>query len=325
MRGDTVPAELIRYVRGLVPLPYTTVYEDLALFIIHPRLFEGVLQVRERSVASVLASVPEEVFSLPRSEVERLREIPREERERMLGEGGLTKPQPKIVREIQSEIAKQSTQVTPQGVSQPVKEKAAEEVEEASPPSFASNLTLDVGRMIEEHAPNLVNALRQRLSYKKGVELDWRVIRSIASETRNVNRIAKDSAMLKGDIFVYVMEPIAVKIDDELDALRRAILVKFMRLASTIVHSLIYSAAGPRGDTKRVKLALYKVYKSLADVVNVIDLKPDEAPYLVKLWLAELAILLYEEFPELARVLGQDLEVADRVYRRLRDEGMVRP
>lgn len=319
MKNDSVPMEVINHVRSIAPLRYTTVYYDLLLFIVHPKLFEGLLQVRERGVNSVLASIPDEVFATTRSEVERLKEIPREEREKLLRKG--TKPQPKIVREIQSEIAKQSTQVTPQGVSQPVKEKAAEEVEEASLPSFAGNLTFDVGRSIEELAPNLVNALRARLSYKRGVELDWRVIKSLAHQTRDVERITE----LKRDVFIYGMEPIAVKIDDELDALRRAILMKFMFLANNIVHSFIYTAAGPKGDTKKAKLVLYKIYKSLTDVANVIDLKPEEVPYLVKLWLTELAVLLYEDYPELARALRQDLEIGDRVYRRLRDEGEVKP
>jgi hypothetical protein len=320
MKGDTVPAELIRYVKGLAPLPYSTTYEDLALFIIHPTLFNGMLQVRERGVNSVLASIPDEVFSTTRSEVERLKEIPREERERILREGGLTKPQPKIVQQIQSEIAKKVVPTTPPEATQPPGEETAEEVEEP-PPSFAGNLTFDVGRMIEERAPNLVNALRERLSYKKGVELDWRLIKSLAHQTRDVERITK----LKGDVFIYGMEPIAVKIDDELDALRRAILMKFMFLANNIVHSFIHTAAGPKSDIKKAKLVLYKIYKSLTDVANVIDLKPEETPYLIKLWLSELAVLLYEEFPELARALGQDLEVGDRVYRRLRDEGEVKP
>jgi hypothetical protein len=63
----------------------------------------------------------------------------------------------------------------------------------------------------------------------------------------------------------------------------------------------------------------------LTDVANVIDLKPEEVPYLVKPWLTELAVLLYEDYPELARALSQDLEIGDRVYRRLRDEGEVKP
>jgi hypothetical protein len=323
MKGDTVPAELIRYVRGLVPLPYTTVYEDLALFIIHPRLFEGVLQVRERSVASVLASVPEEVFSLPRSEVERLREIPREERERMLGEGGLTKPQPKIVREIQSEIAKQSTQVTPQGVSQPVKEKAAEEVEETSPPSFVGNLTFDVGRMIEERAPNLVKAIQSRLSYKKGVELDWRLIKSIARETRDVKSVLQNPARPVRDIFIYNMAPIALKDDAELEALRRAVLMRFMSFADSVVTAFIYSAAGPREDIKRAKVVLYKLYKSLADIDDAFVLKPEDTVYLTMLWLGELAVLLHEEFPEIVKAVGQYLEVADQVLRQLKNKGTV--
>ncbi|MDT7969861.1 MAG: hypothetical protein RQ842_04785 [Vulcanisaeta sp.] len=336
MKGDTVPAELIRYVKGLVPLPYTTVYEDLALFIIHPTLFNGMLQVRERGVNSVLASVPEEVFSLPRSEVERLREIPREERERILREGGLTKPQPKIVREITKQIQSQQQQaLTAPPVQQPPEEKSTiagqgssevvgvgEEEEQPKPPSFLDGVpALSVISKFEKRAPSLVKALQARLSYKKGVELDWRVIKMIARETKDLKRATKDPSMY--GIFIYNMGTMAGETDEEVDTLRRAVLEKFLRFANTVTYSLVNAAAwrGSQFDAKKAKLVLYKLFKSLEDVSNVILMRPEDVADLTRLWLAELGLLLHEEFPELARAVEEDLDVADRVYKRLRDGG----
>jgi len=82
MRSDVVPNELVNYIMNITPLPYTTVYRDIELFIIQPKLFEGLVQVRDRDVKAILASLPETLFAMPLSEIERLKEIPRELREK---------------------------------------------------------------------------------------------------------------------------------------------------------------------------------------------------------------------------------------------------
>jgi hypothetical protein len=115
----------------------------------------------------------------------------------------------------------------------------------------------------------------------------------------------------------------AEETDEEVDTLRRAVLEKFLRFANTVVYSLVNAAAwrGSQFDAKKAKLVLYKLFKSLEDVSNVILMRPEDIADLTRLWLAELGLLLHDEFPELARAVEEDLDVADRVYKRLRDGG----
>jgi len=84
MYEDTVPAEIIKYVRNLVPLPYGTVYRDLELFVLHPKLFEGMVQVRNTDIKRLLSSVPDSIFNTPQSLIEVLKATPREKRTEIL-------------------------------------------------------------------------------------------------------------------------------------------------------------------------------------------------------------------------------------------------
>jgi hypothetical protein len=82
MRSDVVPKDLVNYITDMTPLSYATVYRDLEFFIVHPRLFEGLVQVKGRDINAILASLPETLFAMSLSEIERLKEIPRELREK---------------------------------------------------------------------------------------------------------------------------------------------------------------------------------------------------------------------------------------------------
>jgi hypothetical protein len=98
MQNDTVPAELINFTRNLAPLPYGTVYNDLTLFIVHPMLFRAMVRVRNEDVKKIMASISDTVFALSLSDIDRLREMPREEREKSLNANGSVKePPPRIV------------------------------------------------------------------------------------------------------------------------------------------------------------------------------------------------------------------------------------
>jgi hypothetical protein len=327
MRSDTVPMELIKYIRNIAPLPYATVYYDLLLFIVHPKLYEGMLQVRDRGVNTILVSIFDEIFATPQSEVERLRGIPREDRERSLREELSTKPQPKIARELSRQVQSQQQPeaATTSEVQQPPREGAViaeqpTQLEQAYRSLTDADLTLNVEKVIMERAPNLVRAIRSRLSNKKGIELDLRMIATTARETRNVERIIQNPGKPTRGVFIYNMLPIALRADAELDILRRAVLARFLSFMDATITSLIYLAAGPDENTERAKLVLYKLYKSLADPENMFVLKPDDVVYSIKLWLGELAVLLHREFPELVKAVGQDLEEADRIYRQVRDK-----
>jgi hypothetical protein len=80
MYNDVVPNKLIKYVQSLVPLPYATIYRDLELFIVHPKLFEGIVQVRSADIKRILASLPDSLFSLPHALIEELKHIPKGKR-----------------------------------------------------------------------------------------------------------------------------------------------------------------------------------------------------------------------------------------------------
>jgi hypothetical protein len=84
MYNDTVPTELIRYIRNLAPLPYGTIYRDLELFIVHPKLFWGMAQVRNTDIKRILSSIPDSIFNTPQSLIEVLKATPREKRTEIL-------------------------------------------------------------------------------------------------------------------------------------------------------------------------------------------------------------------------------------------------
>jgi hypothetical protein len=84
MYNDTVPTELIRYIRNLAPLPYGTIYRDLELFIVHPKLFWGMAQVRNTDIKHILSSIPDSIFNTPQSLIEVLKATPREKRTEIL-------------------------------------------------------------------------------------------------------------------------------------------------------------------------------------------------------------------------------------------------
>jgi len=98
MQNDTVPIELIRFIRDLAPVSYGTVYNDLTLFIVHPVLFKAMARVRNEDVKRIMASLSDTVFALSLSDIDRLKEMPREDREKSLNSNGSVKePPPKIV------------------------------------------------------------------------------------------------------------------------------------------------------------------------------------------------------------------------------------
>jgi hypothetical protein len=83
MYNDVVPNKLIKYIQSLAPLPYATIYRDLELFIVHPKLFEGIVQVRNTDIKRMFSSIPDSIFDIPHSLVEVLKSTPRDKRAKL--------------------------------------------------------------------------------------------------------------------------------------------------------------------------------------------------------------------------------------------------
>jgi hypothetical protein len=128
MRSDVVPKDLVNYITDMTPLSYATVYRDLEFFIVHPRLFEGLVQVRGRDIKAILASLPETLFAMSLSEIERLKEIPRELREKnglVLAVAPKTEHVQQDVQQTQKQTAPAPLPPPPQVQVSPAEELAA--------------------------------------------------------------------------------------------------------------------------------------------------------------------------------------------------------
>ena len=91
MQNDTVPTVLINFIRNLAPLSYKVVYYDLELFIVHPQLFRAMARVRHEDVKRIMASISDTVFTLSYTDIDSLKELPREVREKAINGNGTVK------------------------------------------------------------------------------------------------------------------------------------------------------------------------------------------------------------------------------------------
>jgi hypothetical protein len=296
MQNDTVPIELINFIRNLAPLSYKVVYYDLELLIVHPVTFRAMARVRNEDVKRVMASISDTVFALSLSDIERLKELSREEREKSLNTNGSVKePPPKVVSPppppppLQPQIV--SPPPAPQPVTTPKPSVEQQAPQNTTPPTPQAKgqapVKKDLYTVTEEDVKAYLDLGVMYLNHSKhDLEILTRKVNDMVEEYVKKGEYEEDALdkaldSLSNSYIVYSLHNVFN--DRRLDGLRIQIYKELLHKFESIMYALAvyipYYSKEP--DISK----LIKIIRALQNAVDKVFISPD-APKAMVPWVA---------------------------------------